>query len=160
MSGLVKSLAALAVVVYTWVNHTLSPLFWLLLVLVVLDLLLNIHQEGKQLPKLGSTFFALGLPAFLSSHSAHLFDAEVLKGVVCILTLGYVWVVVPQLFALVNRWLPKTSQAQAAALEQTAFAELVSRVKAEIAKESPDAAATIAQATTGPTSPDKTAQTG
>lgn len=137
-----KSLGALVILAVAWVNQTLSPLFWLLLALIAVDLILNIHQEGKQLQKLGSTFFALGLPAWISEHAsaAAQLSPEFLKGVVVLLTLGYVWVVVPQVFAFVQRILPQPEQQMLQEMEPQALEAIVRKVIQEAKSTSPEAA--------------------
>src|SRR5881392_643130 len=50
-SGGIKGLGALVVVWLTYINNTLSPLFWVFLALVAMDLFLSAHKEGQQFAK-------------------------------------------------------------------------------------------------------------
>ncbi|WP_067929537.1 hypothetical protein [Alicyclobacillus shizuokensis] len=127
-----KGLGAMAVLAVTWVNHTLSPLFWVLLALVAVDLLLNLHQEAKQLQKLGSAFFALGIPTFISDNAGQILNPEILKALVCLLCLGYVWVLTPQVLAWLSKVVPKAEQPALSSLEQQAVEAIVQKAVAQL----------------------------
>lgn len=142
-AGAGKTVGAVMVAVLAWINTTLTPLFWVLLALIAVDLLLNLRQEGKQLQKLGSAFFSLGLPVFVEQYAANWQNPEFLKGVVALITIGYIWVVVPQLFAWVQRIVPKAKRPVVQAIEPEVMQQILAAVKAEVAKTAPQEAAQI-----------------
>lgn len=133
MTGAIKSLGALGVVVVTYINHTLSPLFWVLLVLAGLDILLNMRDEQKQFQKLGSMFVALGLPTYLSTNQMGVLhmNSEVLKIVVAVLTIGYLQVVFPQVVALLAK-IKFSSKASVNTAEHAAIDALAAKVEAQL----------------------------
>jgi hypothetical protein len=90
----------------SWVNQNLTPLFWVLIALVIVDILMNIKSEDKQFHKLGSAFSALGIPAVISN-SFMQGNGEIGKIVVLLLCLGYIQVVVPQLRDKLIGFFPK-----------------------------------------------------
>lgn len=99
-----KSIGTLAVVAFSYLTHTLSPLIWVLLALVILDLLLHIHKGVQmQWTKLWSACAALGLPTYLATNSSKLvaLSPDVLKVVVAALCIGYIQVIMP----VVIKWI-------------------------------------------------------
>ena len=110
MKGVSYGTRGVAVVLAGWfayINTNFTPLFWVLLALIAVDLVLNVHKEEKQLSKIGSAFMSAGFP-YLITQSTHLelaIRAAVLMGVVV-----YIQIVFPQLFAVIAKWKPKTAQ--------------------------------------------------
>lgn len=100
VSGSLKGISAAVVVAVAYINDTLSPLFWVLLALVAVDLLLNLHDFSKQKDKLISAAVGLGLPSALihATNTPHFASA-----IVATLTLAYLQVVWPQINAAIAR---------------------------------------------------------
>lgn len=101
MTASVKGIAAVIVAWMTYIDNTFSPLFWVLLVLIFIDLVLNIHKEGQQFSKLGSMALSLGVPTYITSN---LGNPELGKYLVAIMCLCYVQLVVPQLLQTAARF--------------------------------------------------------
>jgi hypothetical protein len=99
-SGATKSIGGFFIVWLTYINDTFSPLFWVLLALVFVDLVLNIHKEGKQFEKLGSAAVAMGIPSFIGENIG---NPHFIKYLVAMMCLVYVQHVVPQLVALISK---------------------------------------------------------
>lgn len=95
-SGGIKGLSAVIVAWMTWIDKTFTPLFWVLLVLVALDLLLAAHKEGQQFAKIGSMAVSLGVPGYAA---ANLANPELGKYLVAIMCIVYLQIVVPQLLS-------------------------------------------------------------
>lgn len=92
-SGGVKGISALLVAWFTYIDKTFTPLFWVLLVLVALDMFLNVHKEGQQFVKIGSMAISLGVPSYVG---ANLNNPDLGKYLVAIMCLVYLQIVVPQ----------------------------------------------------------------
>lgn len=123
-SGGIKGIGALLVFYVSWINQNLTPLFWVLLGLITLDLILNAHKEGQQFAKIGSMALSLGVPSYVGSN---LSNPELGKYLVAIMCLVYLQVVVPDLIKKIQAWKPKSPQATA---EQQALIDLVKKVEA------------------------------
>lgn len=123
-SGGMKGIGALIVFYVSWINQNLTPLFWVLLGLITLDLILNAHKEGQQFAKIGSMALSLGVPSYVGSNFG---NPELGKYLIAIMCLVYLQVVVPDLMKRIQAWKPKTAQATA---EQQALIELVKKVEA------------------------------
>lgn len=95
LSGSAKGIGALAVVWLAYLNNTFSPLIWVLLGLVAVDLFLNIHKEGQQFAKLGSMAVTLGIPTIVANNIG---QPDLGKYLVAVLCLAYLQIVVPQIF--------------------------------------------------------------
>lgn len=95
-----KSIGGAITVIVAYVNHTLTPLFWALLILASLDVLLNVHKEGMQLQKVGSAFASIGGTVGLANHVA---QPDFLRVAVAVATLAYLQVVVPQIVSLLGK---------------------------------------------------------
>lgn len=102
-----KSLGTAAVLAISYVNHTFSPFFWVLLALAGLDILLNMHREGQQFQKIGSAVASIG---GISVLEGHLGNPDILRVSVAVLVLAYLQVVVPQLIAMVKNFHFASSQ--------------------------------------------------
>lgn len=144
-----KGVGALAVVIFTYINTNLSPVFYLLLVLAALDYLLNFHNEGKQLQKIGAAIGATGFPLYLSTNASSLLhlDPTVLKVAVVILTIGYIQIVFPQLIALVGKIKFSTNKAVNAA-DAAILQERLKVAEAELLKITEAQKTSLTQATT------------
>ncbi len=99
MNLALKTIGGLATLAVTYIDSTLTPLFWALLVLAAIDILLNVHKEGQQWNKLGSAFISLGGTLGLAGHVS---QPDFLRVMVAVATLAYLQVVVPQLVTLVG----------------------------------------------------------
>ena len=127
MSIFGKSLSAGLVGIYFYLNGKFGPLFWALLILVLLDILFNLTSLANlenQFKKIGSAMISLGGPVlFLSAYK----DGLMARMIVGVLVLAYLEVLFPQFKAiLAHLKLPKR--------DQTAlYAELV-RVRGELDK--------------------------
>lgn len=86
---------------FSYINHIFSPLIWALLILIILDILLNVHKEGQQLQKIGSAFMTLGGADLFQN--THLFSISVIHGLVGVMVLAYLQVVVPRLINVVKK---------------------------------------------------------
>lgn len=124
-----KALGAAAVVFATYLNHTFSPLFWVLLVLVALDIVMNAHQEGQQFQKIGSAFASLGGVTVLQGH---LGNPDIVRISVAVLVLAYLQVVVPQLLTLAKK-LHFSPAAKVNAVEQQLASKMIQDQAQQIA---------------------------
>lgn len=100
MGAAIKGIFAVAALAVTYVDHTLSPLFWALLALAAIDVLLNVHDETKQWTKLGSAFVTLGGTYGVAGHFG---QPDFIRILVAVAVLAYLQIVVPQLLALGSR---------------------------------------------------------
>lgn len=131
MSSGVKGASAAVIFGISYINHIFSPLIWALLVLIVIDVLLNVHKEGQQLTKIGSAFATLGGTSLITVQNT--FSLEVVHGLVAVMVLAYIQVVIPQVVQLINKakFIAPTAkmdiiaalQAENEALKQKATAE-------------------------------------
>jgi hypothetical protein len=112
-----KGLMASVIVGVSYINTNFSPLFWVLLALIAIDLFLNVHQEHKQLSKVMSAFGGLGVPALIAQHVGL---PHFTKVVVILMTLVYVQVVTPQLAVFVSRFKFSKSTAFNVAVQEAA----------------------------------------
>lgn len=149
MGGLFsKGLASAAVAVYAYMNHTFTPLIWVLGALIAVDLLLNFHNEEKSVSKIVTTAGTLVTPSMITPH----FDIPHLTQVtVVVLTIAYIQVVFPQLGGLLGKLKIGTATDKAALAAALAAAE--AKVEALTAQQAakagvPDAQATQAQSQT------------
>lgn len=99
-SGGMKGVSALVIAWITYIDNTFTPLFWVLLVLVALDMFLNVHKEGQQFLKIGSMAISLGAPSYIA---ANLGDAHLGKYLVAIMCLVYLQIVVPEIINKINK---------------------------------------------------------
>lgn len=114
----VKGASAVVIFGISYINHIFSPLIWALLVLIVIDVILNVHKEGQQLNKIGSAFATLGGTSLLST--AHAFNQEAIHGIVAVMVLAYIQVVSPQIVTVIGRFKSinhATKEAMIAALQ-------------------------------------------
>ena len=132
MGAAIKGIFAAAALVVTYVDHTLSPLFWALLALAAIDVLLNVHDESKQLTKLGSAFVTM-FGTYSATLAGHYGQPDFVRILVAIAVLAYLQIVVPQLLALGTRVAKElktpTQKADASALIAALQAE-VAQLKA------------------------------
>ena len=127
----IKSAAGMVAVAVAYIDQTLTPLFWALLILAAIDVLLNAHKEGQQFPKIGSAFVTLAGTLGLSGHLA---QPDFLRVLVAVATLAYLQVVVPQLLTLIGniRWSKNaTTNATISAAEATALRAEVAKLRAQ-----------------------------
>jgi hypothetical protein len=150
VSGGLKGISGAVIVFLTYINNTFTPLFWVLLVLVALDLLLNAHKEGQQFIKIGSMALTLGAPGYVA---ANLSNPNLGKYLVAIMCIVYLQLVVPQIVAkLASMKLskdPVQNQVDQAAL-QAALARLADFEKAQAQKALIGAQPQAPQAPTNP----------
>lgn len=99
VSGGVKGISALLVAWFAYIDKTFTPLFWVLLALVALDMFLNVHKEGQQFVKIGSMAISLGVPSYVG---ANLDNPDLGKYLVAIMCLVYLQIIVPQLVQKIN----------------------------------------------------------
>lgn len=125
-----KGVGAALVVWLTYINSTFGPLFWLLLGLVFLDLILNVHQEGKQFHKIGASMATLGVPVFIAQHSQHITSPEFLKYLVATLCIAYIQVVFTELKVRAPKWFAAKNKVEQATIEEIISA-LEAREKAK-----------------------------
>lgn len=92
MNMTLKGIGFVIVGWFTWINQTFTPLFWVLVALITLDLLLSAHKEGQQFAKIGSMAVSLGVPGYIASNLA---NPELGKYLVAIMCLVYLQIVVP-----------------------------------------------------------------
>lgn len=92
MNMTLKGIGFVIVGWFTWINQTFTPLFWVLVALITLDLLLSAHKEGQQFAKIGSMAVSLGVPGYIA---ANLANPELGKYLVAIMCLVYLQIVVP-----------------------------------------------------------------
>lgn len=152
MTGGVKGIGALLVVWLTYIDKTFSPLFWVLLALVFLDLILNICDEGKQFQKLGSAFVAMGIPTFIANNLGQ--NADMGKYLVAMMCLVYLQHVVPQLYALVAK-LKFSSDPKTNALDQQKVDQLLQLLADKATTEAQKVVSSTQQAGTPGTAADK-----
>lgn len=98
-TGGIKGISAVVIAWLTYIDKTFTPLFWVLLALVALDMFLSAHKEGQQFQKIGSMAVSLGVPSYISTN---LSNPELGKYLVAIMCLVYLQVVVPQLVAKIG----------------------------------------------------------
>lgn len=125
-SGGLKGISAILLGWVTWVDNTLTPLFWVLLILVTLDLLLNVHKEGQQFQKLGSMAITLGVPGYVA---ANVNNPELGKYLVAIMCLVYLQLVVPALLGAISK-LKLSKDPVQNGVDQSALDALVQKVEA------------------------------
>lgn len=89
-----KGVGAAIVFYVSWINHNFTPLFWVLIALITLDLILNAHKEGQQLQKIASMAISLGVPGYIA---ANLTNPGLGKYIVAIMCLVYLQIVVPSI---------------------------------------------------------------
>lgn len=100
MQTVAKGLMTAIVLGVGYVDANFTPLFWVLLALMAIDVLLNVSHEGQQLNKIGSAVASLGGVALVESH---LGNPDILKVSIAVLVLAYLQVVAPQVIALVKK---------------------------------------------------------
>lgn len=110
----------------TYVNNTLTPLFWVLLCLVALDLFLSAHKEGQQFAKIGSMAITLGVPSYIA---ANLANPNLGKYMVAIMCIVYLQLVVPELLTRIQSWTFSKDPKQNT-IDQEAVKALIERVSA------------------------------
>lgn len=138
LNGGLKGIGGLFVLWLTYIDKTFSPLFWVLLALVALDLFLNAHKEGKQWEKIGSMAVSLGLPSYVTSNAG---NPEIGKYIVAMLCLVYLQLVVPALMEKAAAFRFSADPKQNA-MDEAAIAALIQKVaQAETAKAQAQAAA-------------------
>jgi hypothetical protein len=101
MTSSLKGASAFVLFGISYINHIFSPLIWALLVLIMIDVIFNVHKEGQQLTKIGSAFATLGGTSLISMQ--HAFNAEAIHGIVAVMVLAYIQVVAPQIVAFIGR---------------------------------------------------------
>ena len=161
MHAFVKGAGALVILAVSWLNQTLSPLIWVLLALVLLDIVLHIHKGlQQQMTKLWAATAAIGLPTYLAVNSKDVlaFNPEVLKIVVAALCIAYIQVVFPSVISAIGRLRLSSDPVQNAIddamlekVAQTVVDKLGAAAAATVAPALPQAAleaAHIAEATT------------
>jgi hypothetical protein len=92
VSGGLKGIGGVIVFWLSYINNTFTPLIWILLALVAMDLFLNAHKEGQQFSKIGSMAVTLGAPGYIA---ANLANPNLGKYVVAIMCIVYLKIVVP-----------------------------------------------------------------
>lgn len=130
-SGTIKGLGALFVVWMTYINTTFSPLFWVLLALIFVDLLLNIHKEGQQFHKLASMGMSLGIPTVIAQN---INQPELGKYLVAILCLAYLQVVVPEISARIKTFTFSKDKAKNQ-VDQATVAAILAQLQAKATTE-------------------------
>lgn len=126
LHGGLKAISAVLIGWITTINNTFTPLFWVLLALVTLDMLLSVHKEGQQFVKIGSMAVTLGVPSYVT---ANLGNPSLGKYLVAIMCLVYLQIVVPQLIAKVQSWTFSKDPKQNA-IDQEAIKALIEKVAA------------------------------
>lgn len=124
VSGGVKGLGALFVVWLTYIDKTFTPLFWVLLALIFVDLVLNVHKgEGTQFTKLGSALVSMGIPQYLGNNGGM---PHLAKYLVAMMVIAYIQIVIPQLLTKLDavRWNKNPVQQK---LDQDTIDAIVSR---------------------------------
>jgi hypothetical protein len=144
-SGAAKGIGGALIVWLTYINTTFSPLFWVLLALVFIDLVLNIHKEGKQFEKLGSAAVAMGVPSFIGQNIG---NPHFIKYLVAMMCLVYLQHVVPQLVALISR-LTISKDKATNEVSQELLQDLVRAEVAKIQQQAQDVLDSAKQAGTG-----------
>lgn len=99
-TGGIKGISAALIAWLSYVDKTLTPLFWVLLALVAIDMFMNVHKEGQQFQKIGSMALTLGVPSYIGSN---LSNPELGKYLVAMMSIVYLQIVVPQLVAKVSK---------------------------------------------------------
>lgn len=145
LSGIFKCIGVLIVIWVTYINHTFTPLIWVLLALIFVDLVLNIHKEGRQLHKLGSMAVSLGLPTYVIDN---LHQADLGKYLVAILCIGYLQVVIPQLISKLGSLKLSNNPAQNK-VDQATLDEILNRLAAREKDAAQAVIDSTKQATTG-----------
>jgi len=96
MSLFGKGVSAAAVGTFFYLNGKFGTLFWVLMILVLLDIIFNLTSLGNlenQFKKIGSAVFSLGGPVlFLNAYK----DGEMAKILVAVLVLAYLEILYPQ----------------------------------------------------------------
>lgn len=136
MQTAAKGLMAVAVFGVAYVNQNFTPLFWVLLALLALDVLLNVGHEGQQFAKIGSAVASLGGVSLVESH---LGNPDLVKVCVAVLVLAYLQIVAPQLYKLVSNIRLGSSKRANAFLQ----AEVIANLQAEVARLNAQAAAQL-----------------
>lgn len=144
-SGAVKGIGALAVVWVTYINHTFTPLIWVLLALIFVDLVLNVHKEGQQLHKLGSMAVSIGLPTYVINN---LNQPDLGKYLVAMLCIAYLQTVVPQLIQKVSSWKLSKDPAQNK-VDQATIDEILNRLSSRETQAAQQVIESVSHATTG-----------
>lgn len=127
MTGLgMKGATAIFIGWLTYINHTFTPLFWVLLALVALDLMLNVHKEGQQFYKIGSMAISLGVPSYVASN---LDNPNLGKYLVALMCLVYLQIVVPSLIHRMES-LKLSKDPKQNAIDQAAIEALIKKVAA------------------------------
>lgn len=98
----VKGAGVLAIFGISYINHIFSPLIWGLLILIIIDVILNVHKEGQQLNKIGSAFATLSGTSLMSFE--HALSPEAIHGIVAVMVLAYIQVVAPQIVNIVTNF--------------------------------------------------------
>lgn len=106
---LAKGVLSAVAVAIAYVNHTFGVLFWVLLVLVALDLILSARKGMnaiEQVGKTGSGAIGLALPYFLQGEGTHtLFSSPYfIHAIVAVFVLHYLQVVYPQIQSLLAQF--------------------------------------------------------
>lgn len=131
MNMSIKTLFAALMLGVSYINHIFSPLIWGLSILIVIDILLNVHKEGQQFNKIGSAFATLGGSGLLQT--SHFFSIEVIHGLVAVMFLAYVQVVVPQILKGIGKlkYLAPGTKAAAMAAMAAELEALKAQAKSE-----------------------------
>lgn len=125
-TGGIKGISAVLLAWFTYIDKTFTPLFWVLLVLIALDLCLNAHREGQQFQKIGSMAISLGVPGYVASNV----DNPTLgKYLVAIMCLVYLQIVVPQIVQKIASLSISKDKAQNT-VDQAALTALVKKIEA------------------------------
>lgn len=127
-----KGASLAAIFGISYINHVFSPLIWGLLILIMADVLLNVHKEGQQFTKIGSAFATLGGTSILTA--AHAFNLEALHGIVAVMVLAYIQIVAPQIVLFVSKAHFIAPGAKAAMIEALKAENEMLKHKAEVTK--------------------------
>lgn len=116
-----KGFAAMAVVIFSYINQTFSPLFWVLAALIAIDLIINVKHPEKQFEKLGSAAVSLGIPVFIGQNVG---QPGFMKYLVVLLCIVYIEVTFPQIRVMLSKLTfskdPKVQAADAAMVDAVA----------------------------------------
>lgn len=123
-SGGIKGISAVVIAWLTYIDNTLTPLFWVLLALIALDLFLNAHKEGQQFYKIGSMAITLGVPSYIASNVD---NPNLGKYLVALMCLVYLQIVVPELLKRVKS-LTLSNDPKENAIDQAALNTLIQKV--------------------------------
>lgn len=126
MKMTIKSITAVLLGWLTYLNDTFTPLFWILIALVALDLLFSAHKEGQQFMKIGSMALSLGVPSYIASN---LSNPQLGKYLVAIMCLVYLQIVVPLMLDKVKSWTFSKDPKQNAS-DQATIQALIQKVEA------------------------------